>query len=537
MALSWSGSGSLPVRLGKLFYAQEVLNTARGTTVPAEVEDALDEFAAVSPELEAAVAGLPPALNNFKTNTDTLQSALKTAIENTCIQMVKDDVALPAYDIASVLREIIRQMIADTEAVEENAVGASVSAVGSPAGNGTFVVSTKRADGLVNELMLAETIQIEATAATSFRLKAPVAARNLLSESWPAGSGKSATVTVTTGGGLITNGGFEDEDDQANFPDDWIKVLGTIGTTIKLTDVEVQTVAISGTPTDGYYTLSYTNAASQVQTTALIAYNAPASTVQSRLRALKGLELVTVAATGTSPNYTHTITFNGVGGNVTQLTSTSYLTGGSPSIAHNTTTAGSTHVYGDGKALEFDSNGSELTEILVPLSLSPQTQYAFNGQFKVDSVPAAGVLQVSLWDGGAVINDDEGTANTLTISATGLTTSYAAKNVAFRTPRVLPPQVYLRYRISTAVSNTSSVFADDFSLVAMTQIYSGGPSVAAFEGNIAWAIGDRYGLAVTNDRAGEFHEWMDRNFDLKAKGLLLPTTSGVGITIPDSLIS
>ena len=61
---------------------------------------------------------------------------------------------------------------------------------------------------------------------------------------------------------------------------------------------EVQSVTILGSPTGGTFTLTWNG-----QTTAAIAYNADAATVQAALRLLAGLELVTVSSTGTIPNF------------------------------------------------------------------------------------------------------------------------------------------------------------------------------------------------------------------------------------------
>lgn len=113
------------------------------------------------------------------------------------------------------------------------------------------------------------------------------------------------------------------------------------GYTATVPTVEVQTVAISGTPTGGTYTLSWVGPRGGTQTTAAIAYNANSATVQAALRLLTGLESITIAESGSTPNFTHTITFTGTQGNVNQLTSdSSSLTGGTPAIAHATTTPG-----------------------------------------------------------------------------------------------------------------------------------------------------------------------------------------------------
>lgn len=112
--------------------------------------------------------------------------------------------------------------------------------------------------------------------------------------------------------------------------------------TTNSTVVESQTIAISGTPTAGTYTITYDG-----KTTAAIAFNAAASVVQAALRLVPGMANVTVTATGTIPNFTHTVVMTGVGaGNgltsPAQMTSTDSTTGGTHAIAHATTVAGTT---------------------------------------------------------------------------------------------------------------------------------------------------------------------------------------------------
>lgn len=121
-------------------------------------------------------------------------------------------------------------------------------------------------------------------------------------------------------------------------------------TTIATHVTEVQTIAISGTPTGGTYTLTFDG-----KTTAGIAYNADAAAVQAALRAVAGLELVEVETlSGTTPNFTHQITLTGVGGSNAassppQLTSSvAGLTGGTPAIAHATTTPGTVDTWTQG---------------------------------------------------------------------------------------------------------------------------------------------------------------------------------------------
>lgn len=104
-----------------------------------------------------------------------------------------------------------------------------------------------------------------------------------------------------------------------HYPLQWMGVHG---------DGKVQTVTISGTPTTGTYEIAYTTPSKEVERSAPIAFDALGEKVQAALRSLSGLEKATVATTGTKPDYTHTITFTGVEGDVAKLEVTSTLDDG-----------------------------------------------------------------------------------------------------------------------------------------------------------------------------------------------------------------
>jgi len=97
---------------------------------------------------------------------------------------------------------------------------------------------------------------------------------------------------------------------------------------------EVQTVTITGAPTGGTFTLTFS-----AQTTAAIAFNAAAATVQNALNALSNIDGVTVSGAAGGP---YTVTFPASMGNVAQMTgSGAGLTGGAaPAVAVATTTPG-----------------------------------------------------------------------------------------------------------------------------------------------------------------------------------------------------
>lgn len=539
---------TLCTRLGHFFYIGEAANTALGTTVPTRVDAALAGLGtSLGAQYETVRASILDGQNALQQAGGSGNAALiQQPCQNLILQTVRaDKPAAATLDLA--IRELIKQFEDGSESFDASTVGSSLAYDSGNVGNGVAVVSTKRADGKGCLFAFAEALRMtvsqvdDSGIATFDVLGAP--AVNALLPTWPGGSGAQAqTIGKTSSSAdnlLGTNGTFEENDDNSShLPLGWIASVATLGTTLKMGSVEVQTVIMSGTPTGGFYVLKWTNAASQSQTTVPLAYNAGQSDVQDALRALVGLELVEVVTTGSSPNYTHTITFYGVT-NPAQLTSTDSTTGGTHSIAHATSTAGSANVMRGARAVEFDSDASQLTTLNYPVTLEPLTQYAFNAFMKTDSVPAAGVLTVDLVDGigGTVINDQAGTANSFTIAATGLTTSFVAKTGVFRTPAAMPAQVYLRIRISTAVSNTSSVFVDEVYLGPMTETYVDGPSVVVFDGATAWLPDDRITATITNDREGKMMEYLDRILGLRESRLIFPTVTDSSESQPDSLIA
>jgi hypothetical protein len=552
----YNGSTGLFDLLGKAFYAQGLINTSRGTTIPAAVIAILDKFEGLTntADLAPIAAPVPGAITSYKSGATSTIRTLQQYCRELTIGMVNADTRLSRKDLPTALTELIRQMRAGSASVDQSTVTVAVTP-GTNTGDAVLITSKKRGDGLLQENALADTITGTVTGtsdptAALVTLTGTAAESDLLSSGWPLGSGARASLSLTpAASSLLANGDFEDEDDTDNAPDDWIVSVGTIGTGVLMTNVEIQTVVISGTPTGGTYTLSWANAAGKTQTTVELDYNASQSTVQSALNSLTGLESVTVVTTGTTPNFTHTITFTGRGGNVAQLTSTSRLTGGVPVITHATTSAGTSQVFAGGKSLRFVSDGATLTTINQRLtSLTALTAYAFSMWAMADVAPAAGVITIDLVDGvgGTVIADDQAVNNSFTFNASGLSASvwtHVSSLVAggtecvFRMPAVVPALVYLRIRISTAVTNTRSVFLDNAALVEMQELGDGGAMIAGFSGANNVAEGDSWSIAVTNDRAGLLQEYCNRNFGMAAQGLLLPSNGAGAETVPDSVVA
>lgn len=537
--------------LGKVFKVQTDINTSRGTTIPADILALITYFNKITPAeaIEPSIQPVTTSIAGYQSGVSGTVSTMQAFAQAFTIAFVNAAATQTDKTLSTALKAVITQMKSAGDSVDASAVTVTVTA-GTNTGDGVVLASKKRGDGLTQENMLAETITgtvQTAALAASIAFLGQNKASSALGQDWPLGSALTRTLTAvdaTSGGGsLLLNGGFETQATAANVPDSWILSVGTPGTTCNMTVTEVQTVAISGTPTGGFYCLKFTAASGKVYITGPLAYNAAASDVQAALRLLPGLSQVTVTATGTSPNYTHTVTFTGIGGNVNQLTSTSDLTGGAPVITHGTTTGGTAQVFAGNSAVYFTSNGAELTTLNQQVTLSPQTAYAISLWACCDVVPGAGVITIDLVDGigGTVLQDVQGNSQSITFNASALTTSFQhlkalqAAECVFRTPAALPTVVYLRIRISTAVTNTRKVFFDQCALVAMTEMYSGGPLLAAFAGSTAFAAGDSWSVATTNDRAGLLREWCQRNFDMASLGLLFPSSGSP--TIPDSVVS
>ena len=542
------GFTALFTAMGKIWGGSNTQNTAIGTTMFAKWETAMQAFGAEGFLVESARDTIRQGQADMEAASIlALAKCSRTPTETVIIEGAHADNPLTDKDLTSALKEWIDQMIATSQTLEECVITLTPTYGASNTGNGVIVSSDKRGDGLVNELALSEDITLECiavaadgTATFSFAGEESV---DEMDSNWPAGSDSAGQLTSmvaepTAVGNLITNGSFEDSDaNNAHMATGWVSTVGVLGTDIKLTPVEVQTIAISGTPTGGNYTLKCPTPDGKIQTTDPLAYNAPSTAVSTALKKITGWADVTVVESGSDPDYTHTVTLTKVK-TTTEMTSIDNLTGGTPAITHATTTSASANVARLARSLEFVGDASTLSDYQQRVTLAPKTAYEFSVLVKRDVNPAVGTLTVDLVDslGGTVIADDESTNNTFAIDLTAMTTSFVAKTVSFRTPSALPDTVYLRIRLTAALSIGTIVWLDEVILTASIQLYSGGPFAAVITGDTGWAIGDTINLAVSNDDGGSIHRKLDANCLLRPKGLLFPTTTAPA-TVPDSLIN
>lgn len=520
----------------KAFKAIETLNTARLTTIPDKVKAFVDRYKlkttdlATDQMLDGVSSSVELWAGSGSTITSQLIGSLETFLNN---ELLADDPAATGVFLDS-LERLIAQMETQGLYVESSSVSASLATGGSNTGDPAIVYTLTNGKGLSEQNAYSEAIAITTSVtgtSTSIVFTGKVSQSDLIRETWPMGSG--GVISLTPGSGnIVQNGDFEDSA-VTNIPDDWIVTAGTVGTNIALTPYEVQRVVIGGTPTGGAYALSW-NDGTSLQSTALLDYDASASAVQAALRTIPGLDAVEVSADGSSPNYTHAITFLGASGNPNQLTSSSLLTGGTPTITHSTVTAGVDGSY-TGRALALQGTAS--SALMQAVELIAETNYLLHARMRADATMATGTVSFQLIDGvgGSVLTDAASANNSIAVTCASLSGSaFVSASGRFAIKSTQTGPVYLRI-LAASIPSGRTVYVDDVQLIEAEQIYTGGPWVAAFPGRAISSSTDTWTLTVSNDRAGAIQEWFNRCFAMADFGLRLPTSGST--QIPDSIIA
>jgi len=559
------GNAALQVLFADLGIGMFAMNTniaatATGGTIFLEVEDVVQSVAVTEPgEYLVAVRDAGKVIPPMIASGTSINSGIRLAMSNLVIQTVKADTQqLSDNELVSV-KELIRQMETDGSAnLEENVPLVSTlkygpdfdgtSSTSDNNGDGILNASVTRGDGLVNEHILAEDIEgactsISVTGEASWRLTGELT-KSKMSPDWPGGSGISLTLNSNVGasGANLVAGTFETTDaNEVNLPAGWVSVVGVanlgtgVGDTFTVTPVEVQSIVVedgSGSPTEGYYVVTFVDKDSNSQDTVPLVWNATGSALQAALRSLTGLGSITVATTGTSPDFTHVITMTDVT-NPGAFTVSNRTDLGDFTVA--TDTAGSANVMRGARSAQFTGDGAELTSIATQVFLQPATVYAMSVWIKTDGGVAAGEMEIDLIDSTTsptVVADDEAVDNsTGTIDiATDQPSVFTQYTAFFRTPTIMPGAIYLRVHVTTAITDTEVVNIDELALVPATEMYAGGPFVAMFTGPTTWVVGDELRFSPVNPQAGEVHTWLDRMFDLSSNRLLFSTETAPGDT-------
>lgn len=500
----------------------ESADTFAATTVPTNVNAVLSAYttAVTNADTYFQLANLVSVANSTSSGT-TIPAVVQNLISNDIITAVQTDKPqLGTVTIQQAIDEVVSQMVAASATVNRNVTSATASF---PASKPCFAVTNLRAEGTATEVCFAETFSVVPSG--NRLLINGTSIDNPVTSNWPGGSGSRVTLTPTSSGGFVVNGVFDEIDSLvANKPASWNIVVGTVGTTLSVTDYETQIVTIAGSPTSGYYTLTLSDVDGNQQTTSPIPFNGTNIQVLSAITAVPGFQSVSVVTTGTGPNYVHTIKFNNLPGDIPAIVPNNFLNTGTVTQTNGSAVDTSGLVN---TALVFTGNGSQLTSIEQPLlGLSASQQYGFHVRLR-RTAGATGVIVFRLVDGsGAVINDAAGTANSLSVNLTSVgSSSYTAHTAFFRMPASLPAVVKLQCVLTTAISNTSKLYLDEMTLTTPTAIGSTGLSAVLFSSPQAMLPTDAYTLSSANNFAGRIQKTFVRFFQRQLPSSASPSIS------------
>lgn len=188
-------------------------------------------------------------------------------------------------------------------------------------------------------------------------------------------------------------------------------------------------------------------------------------------------------------------------------------------------------------AAKLTSDGAQATQLAQTLSLAINTVYMVTVQAKVSATGGAGTLVMQLTDGdGNVLTDDQGTSLSYSRNFTAqVTTSYQCFTVFFSTPRQLPTTTRLEVGYGTADTATRSLYIDLVAVMAATQLYTGGPYIAAVAGANPTAFGDYWTCVFTNSLTSQsFAIGMNRLYNTLAMQVYFPSSGSP--TVSDSLV-
>jgi hypothetical protein len=375
---------------GPILGAIDATFTASGTTVQGKIDTALETAANLGGsgiEYEENNARLRPSTRGYRSSANNYGQTLANVTTTYLNLFYEEDLGATPLSVDAALTELIEQMVAGGYYVDANAVsGTTVD--GTNTGDVKTGVHVLNIKGETIQSVLAE--DITATAAsddvTSLTLTGERPAYVPISDNWPGGSALSSSLPITKPGSDILGQTDWTDDNTDGAPDNWIVQTGVPGTDFTVTTVAIQEVAISGTPTGGSYTLQWRDPTDQYRATTPLNYNASGSAVQSALRAVPGLENVTVSTTGTTPNFTHSVTMNGTPGGIDQLFAIDNLTGGDARIDIRTTRYADTGNF-LGRALRLDSDGTTETDLYQPIDISEEIVYAVHFVIEQQETP------------------------------------------------------------------------------------------------------------------------------------------------------
>ncbi len=529
-------------KFGHAVYSAKSLLQSLGPDQDTVIQSFINDFDSATLDAKSSIDNVVGNLRAMQSQGRSLLSGIVLApMRRIVVEEVKLDTG-KNYGFDDALTELLDQLDASGNTVESSTVSTAVTYGGGNTGTGELFVSDKLSNGQVNQLLYDEDIVFTCTNVTSNGSASFTGrgdeAYGIMHPNYPGGSGSlyGLTPTELNVTNLLTNSDFQLADSLATTqPSSWIAY--DADATGSLTNIPTQDIAISGTPTGGYYNIVFYEAGGTKELiTENISYSAPASSVQASIRKLPGYELVTVSSTGSSPNYTHTITLTGVS-DVYTPTSRDFMTGGTPLITITAIITDGEFLTGS-RSLEIDGNGSEQTDYYQKVELNKETTYFAHAMIKATAAVTTGTLSLSLVDspGGTVLQDLESNNNTFSVTLSSIgTTNWYHLGGFFRTNVNLPSSTYLRLNCGTAIDSSGKIMVDSVILKQAAQLYPAGPYYELMKGETQFALNDTVTFAVNNNYSGELQQWFQRFYGLRSRRRQLPHSGSP--TYADTLIT
>jgi len=530
-------------KFGHAVYSAKNMLQNLGPDQDTVIQSFVDDFDSEALDVKQTIDGTVARLRSIQGQSGGFVSSLiSSPLQAFMLQEVKEDLG-KNVTFEEAITEFLDQLETAGSTVESSTVSASVTYGGANTGTGELFIDTKNARGEVSQFLINETLTLTCNSidqlndSSTFTGKGDIA-YGKLSGYYPGGTGIDITLSPTEPSltSILNNPAFFDADaDATTQPANWIAY--DADATGSLTDPVSQTLAISGTPTGGYYEIVLKQADGTSELiTSKIAYNADASAVQSAIRNVEGYSNVEVTSTGTSPNYTHTITHTNTNRNFS-ISIRDFTTGGTPLFTISALITDGDFITA-GRGLEIAGDGSEGTTYSQEVFLSPDSVYFAHAMVKAQSSIFSGVLQLSLTDApdGTILQDRAGTNNAISVDLTTIgTTDWYHLGGFFRTGKTLPAHQFFRMDCSTPIDASGTIMVDSLHLSGASQLYAGGPYYALVKGETQFALDDTITLTVANNYSGELQQWFDRIYGLASRGRQIAHSGSP--TFADTLIT
>ena len=533
-------------KFGHAVYSAKNLLQNTGPDQDTVIQSFVNDFDSESLDVKNTIDGLIPRFRQSQSQArQSVSNVIVSPMRAFLVQEVKEDLG-KTVNFNEAMTELLDQLDASGNTVESSTTSSSVTAGGGNTGNGQLFISTKFYDGTDSQLLIDEDLLLTCTVVDqdgnrTFTGKGDEAYAKL-DGNYPGGTGRSYSITPyrldnSNVDNFISTSNFSTADTYATTqPANWLAY--DADATGSLTNYVTQDIEITNSPTGGYYNIVlYEKGGTKPLVSENITFSASGDSVQSSLRKLPGYSQVTVTSTGTTPNFTHTITFVGTEYAYAAVVR-EFLTGGSGapySVVSALVTDGEFRTAG--RSLKIDGDGSEQTDYYQKVALEKDSVYFAHALIKETTSITSGTLHLSLVDspGGTVLQDRQGNNNTGSVTLSSLSAGWNHFGVFFRTSNDLPESVYLRLNCATAIDASGTLCVDTVRLLPAAQFYNGGPYYCLFEGDTNFELNDTFTIGVNNNYSGEIQQWFDRIYDVRNFRRQLPHSGSP--TYADTLIT